>query len=241
MITKFFPRFKPLLTYNSSRYHLKKFLAKAAQTLRPDDIVLDAGSGEGFYKSLFSNTKYESTDFCRVEKTYGEVTFVSRLEHIPVQSERYNAVILTQVLEHLPYPSLVLKEIYRVLKSDGKLWLSGPLFYPEHEIPYDYYRYTQFGLRHLVEQAGLEIIELQPLEGYGATFSFQLKMAIRSLPINPKAYGGGIPGFIIALLIIISTPLFLILSKLLDHADHKNKIDEVGMCKNYCLIAKKSN
>ncbi len=239
MINKLFSKLQLLFSYNSSRFHLNNFLIQAVQTLGPEDIVLDAGSGEGFYKSLFKNTRYESTDICLVAKTYGAVTFVSSLEHIPVRSGRYNAVILTQVIEHLPYPSLVLEEIYRVLKPGGYLWLSAPLFYPEHETPYDFYRYTQYGLRHLVEHAGYEIIDLQPLEGYGATFSFQLRIAIRNLPINPKRYGGGIIGFVIVGLKIISTPLFIIMSKLLDHADRKQIINEGGMCKNYRLIAKK--
>lgn len=239
MVNKIVSKLKTVFTFNSSRFHLNNFLTRAAQTLGPENSVLDAGSGEGLYRSLFTNTRYESTDFCQVDKTYGNVTFVSNLDHIPVKREQYDAVILTQVIEHLPCPTVVLEEIYRILKPEGRLWLSGPLFYPEHEIPYDFYRYTRYGLRYIVEQAGFEIIELQPLEGYGATFSFQLRMAIRSLPINPKSYGGGIFGFIIVGLILVAAPLFMILSKLLDHTDRLHKITEVGMCKNYCLIAQK--
>jgi len=239
MNTKLIANLKAMFTYNSSRVHLQNFLLEAAQTLGADDLVMDAGSGEGYYKPLFKNTNYYSTDFVQVEKQYGEVNFVGKLENIPVKQGTFDAVLLTQVLEHIPNPSLVLDEIYRVLKPEGKVWLSAPLFFPEHEVPYDYYRYTQYGLRYIVEMVGFEVIDLHPLEGYGATFSYQLKYAIKHLPINPKEYGSGIIGFIISVLRVLLTPLFLILSKLLDYSDQKSKITKNGMCKNYCIVAKK--
>lgn len=239
MNTKLFSNLKTLFAYNSSRIHLQNFLLGAAQTLGAGDSVLDAGSGEGFYRPLFRNANYYSTDFIQVDKPYGEVNFVSKLENIPIKSNIFDVVLLTQVLEHIPNPSIVLNEIYRVLKPEGHVWLSAPLFFPEHEVPYDFYRYTQYGLRYIVESAGFEVVELYPLEGYGATLSYQLKYAIKNLPTNPKEYGSGIVGIIISVLRVLSVPLFLILSKLLDIADQKNKISNSGMCKNYCIVAKK--
>lgn len=239
MNTKLITNLKAMFTYNSSRVHLQNFLLEAAQSLGAQNTVLDAGSGEGYYKSLFKNTNYYSTDFIQVDKPYGEVSFVGKLENIPIKQDVFDAVLLTQVLEHLPDPSLVLDEIYRILKPEGKVWLSAPLFFSEHEVPYDFYRYTQYGLRYIVEKAGFEIVDLHPLEGYGATFSYQLKYAIKHLPIHPKEYGSGIIGFFISAIRVLLTPLFLILSKLLDISDQKNKITKSGMCKNYCIVAKK--
>lgn len=239
--TKLFKELKSYLHFNSSRFHLKEFLQEAADTLGPEQKVLDAGSGEGFYSSLFTHTGYESTDFCGVDKTYGDITFICNLENIPIPAERYDAVLLTQVIEHLPNPSDVLDEIHRILKPTGKLWLTGPLFFPEHEAPYDFYRYTRYGLEHLLSRAGFQIVDLQPLEGYGATFSYQLKMAVKELPQNPTEYGGKVRGILVSILLLFMKPWFLLLSKMLDTSDKANKITNVGMCKNYRLIAVKSD
>lgn len=226
-------------SYNASRYHLAQFVQRAAHSVDKSSIVLDAGAGEGMYRSFFDHTHYESTDFYQVTKPYGDVSFVSNLAYIPISDKRYDMILLTQVIEHLPDPLRVLQELYRLLKDHGQLWLSGPLFFPEHEQPYDFYRYTQFGLRYLVEHAGFEVLDLQPLEGYGTTVSFQLKSATRELPLNSSAYGGGIVGITIVVLLSLSKPLFHTLAMLLDYADRKHKITDVGMCKNYCLVAVK--
>ena len=75
---------------------------------------------------------------------------VCDLSQIPVESGKYDLVLMTQVLEHLPEPAKVLRELYRVLKPGGTLWLSTPFYYEEHEVPYDFYRYSQYGLRHFL-------------------------------------------------------------------------------------------
>ena len=79
-------------------------------------------------------------------KTYTEQDYVCDLAAIPVDDARFDHVRLTQVLEHLPEPATVLAELRRVLKPGGTLWLTAPLFYAEHERPYDFFRYTPFGL-----------------------------------------------------------------------------------------------
>ena len=103
------------------------------------------------YRSLFDHVTYESIDFCKVDKEYAAPTYIGDATAIPVSDGRYDfLVLMTQVLEHLPDPVKVLCEVNRVMKPASTLWLSCPLFYQEHEQPYDFFRYTQFGLRHLL-------------------------------------------------------------------------------------------
>ena len=100
----------------------------------------------------------------------------------------YDLVFCSQALEHVPDPLRVLREFHRVLKPGGQVWASAPFFYEEHFKPYDYYRYTRFGWRHLATEAGLEVEKIAYLESYYATVSYQLHMAYRELPADMRMW-----------------------------------------------------
>ena len=229
------------LKFNSSRVHLYDFVSKAAATLPEDALVLDAGAGNCLYRSLFSVVRYESADFCQVDKEYGEITYVCDLTDIPVEEGRYDRVLLTQVLEHVPEPKDVLNEMYRVLKPGGELWLSTPLFYTEHEIPFDFYRYTQYGLRYLLQSTGFTIKRMEWLEGYYGTLSYQLKTAARALPKHPKHYGGGLIGLLAFVIALSLVPVFLICFIFFSYLDMRKKYVSSGHCKNYMVVAMKES
>lgn len=78
----------------------------------------------------------------------------------PFPDESYDAVICTQVLEHSIDPDKLISEIRRVLRRGGTGLLTVPLTWGEHEVPFDFRRYTTFGIRNAIEQCGLEIILL---------------------------------------------------------------------------------
>jgi SAM-dependent methyltransferase len=225
---------------NSSRNYLGNFVAQAAQSLPQGDLVLDAGAGDCPYKSFFPNAQYESADFCQVEGAkYGPITYVCDLSTIPVEDNRYDLVLCTQVLEHVTEPELVLKEFFRILKPGKELWISAPLFYAEHQIPFDYYRYTRYGLSYLIEKAGFQIKKVEWLEGYYGTLSYQMETAARALPITYKGYGHGILGFLGLLSACLLKPIFLFFSILYGWLDLNSKNTQIGLCKNYCVIAEK--
>jgi SAM-dependent methyltransferase len=238
MVSKF-PRFQQV---NSSRLYLLEFAKQAASSIPKGATVLDAGAGEAPYRGLFTGAHYESTDFCLSgDKNYGNISFMCDLAHIPMPGSRYDLVLLTQVLEHVPEPGLVLQEIYRVLKPGGALWLTAPLFFEEHEIPHDYFRYTQYGLRHLLLITGFKIEKLTWLEGYCGTFSHQLINAYHSLPLRPRDYGGGLIGFLASISAILLKPAFAGLSILYSLLDARYKYTTRGLCKNYTAVAIKSS
>lgn len=225
---------------NSSRVHLHRFLTRAGRAVQPGELVLDAGSGRAPYRELFAHARYETADFLAVKgKQYTKQDYVCDLARIPVQDARFDHVLLTQVLEHIPEPARVLAELHRVLKAGGALWLTAPLFYVEHEKPYDFFRYTQFGLRHLLEGAGFEIEELEWMEGYLGTLSYQARVLSRSLPASPGDYGGGARGYALALGARLSKRAGRRAAEGLATLDVKYKLVGKGLPKNYQVMARK--
>jgi SAM-dependent methyltransferase len=225
---------------NSSRTYLYRFLARAGETVQPGQLVLDAGAGQAPYRRLFAHADYETADFLAVRgKKYTEPDYICDLADIPVEDARFDHVVLTQVLEHLPEPANVLAELYRVLKPAGTLWLTAPLFYEEHERPYDFFRYTQFGLRHLLENTGFEVLEIEWMEGYLGTLSYQARVMSKYLPSAPGDYGGGLSGLALALTAKTAKPLARRVADRLATLDLKHKIVDSGLPKNYQVVARK--
>lgn len=224
---------------NPSRRRLAEFVQRAADSVPSGSLVLDAGAGDCRYRVHFARHDYESADFAAVDKDYsGNLTYVCDLREIPVEDQRYDLVLLTQVLEHIPEPGRVLGELRRVLKPGGAIWLSAPLFYPEHEQPYDFFRYTQFGHRFLLEGAGFEVEAVGWIEGYFATLAFQLQTGALRLPAGFAHYGGGVFGALTWAAVQLMRPVMLALSVGLSRADTKRPYTEDGHCKNYWVVAR---
>jgi len=175
-----------LIAFNSSRHRLWQENAAFAATVPRGAMLLDAGAGNAPYCGLFSHASYESADVELVEKPYGNTTYVCELNRLPVEDGRFDAIIFNQVMEHVSEPKLVLAELHRALKPGGRMIYTGPLFYEEHEQPYDYYRYTQFGLRYLFGETGFSVERLDWLEGYFGTVAYQLNGMARYLPAAPR-------------------------------------------------------
>ena len=223
---------------NSSRTYLHRFLTRAGQTVQPGQLVLDAGAGRAPYRDLFRHARYETADFLAVQgKQYVAPDYVCDLAEIPVDDGRFDHVVLTQVLEHIPEPQKVLAELHRVMKPGATLWLTAPLFYAEHEQPYDFFRYTQFGVRRLLEGTGFEVREIEWMEGYLGTLSYQARLMSRSLPTSAQAYGGGPRGHALALTAKLSRRAARRVANGLASLDLRYKLVGKGLPKNYQVVA----
>jgi SAM-dependent methyltransferase len=224
----------------TGKQHIEAFVERAAASLQSKARILDAGAGDSPYRHLFSHCLYEATDLCtRTERTYDSVTMKCDVSSIPVEDRRYDAVICTQVLEHVPDPLKALKELYRVLAPGGTLWLSTNFYFEEHEQPYDYFRYTQFGLQYLLEQADFQECRIEWLGGYYGTLSHQLNLARHFLSVKPRDYGGGVLGMASALFALLLKPVFLILAVAFMFLDFRYQYREKGHCIDYSVIAKR--
>jgi SAM-dependent methyltransferase len=230
MMKKMLGRFAPR---NSSRARLEIEMRQFASIVPNGSKLLDAGAGSHPYKRFFEHTAYESADFELFEDEKGKTTYVCDLSSIPVEGDRYDFVIFIQVMEHLPQPALVLKELFRVLKPGGKLLYTGPLFFEEHLQPYDFYRYTQFGLKYLFTSTGLRIERLDWLEGFFGTVAYQLGAVWRFLPLAPSAIAPGAIGYFLCPLFAIIRVCSAAFSVLFHWLEMKNKVTGKGYPKNY--------
>jgi SAM-dependent methyltransferase len=224
---------------NPSRVRLREQVAEFARGTEPGMIVLDAGAGKSPYKKLFRHATYEAADFAQLPHRYAPLQYVCDLTDIPVEDERFDRILLNQVLEHVPEPTRVLAELHRVLGPGGLLFCSVPLFYEEHQQPYDYFRYTQFALRKLFEEAGFEVESIAWLEGYFGTVSYQFQQMYRHLPTDVRQLQPGLSGVPLRLLVWTTRAFARFARGAFARADVRWKHTASGHPKNYVVIARK--
>ncbi|MEE2821795.1 MAG: class I SAM-dependent methyltransferase [Acidobacteriota bacterium] len=152
---------------NPLEYAIEAFV-ESAVSAADGPVVLDAGAGEVRFQEFFANKLYLALD-SRVgdpEWDYSKIHVCADLEAIPLPNQSVDLVLNIQVLEHVRNPQSVLRELCRVLKPGGCLYLTVPQGWPEHQQPCDYYRFTQYSLEMLLESVGFERITIEPLGGY---------------------------------------------------------------------------
>lgn len=130
--------------------------------------MVDIGAGTAPYRKLFKCEKYIGVD---VEDRGGveDVVIADVAESIPLSDSMADIVLCSETLEHIKEPERALQEIHRILKKNGTLLLTTPFVWPIHEAPEDYYRYTRYGLAHLLEKTGFSEIMIKPSSGFFTT------------------------------------------------------------------------
>lgn len=224
---------------NSPRIWLDYELTAFAKSLPEGSSVLDAGAGDQRYKGKFLHCNYESADFEQIEKKYTPSTYVCDLANIPVADGRFDAVVLTQVMEHLPNPGCVLEELLRVARPGARLFCSAPMHYQEHEQPYDFYRFTQFGMRHLLSRSGWNVVKIRQLDGYLSAAAHQLAYMKQHLPHQRKDFGPGKHGTMAFGAALLCRPFLKRLASLLAQAGAHHRYQATGFPMNYLAIASK--
>jgi SAM-dependent methyltransferase len=135
--------------------HLKKFIyTQILAIAQPDMQVGDVGCGEQPFRSLIQSCGAKYTGIDAIQNSKGTVDIVADISSIPLPSASFDAIVCTEVLEHISDPIAALRELSRLLKPKGKVIFSTPFAYPIHEAPYDFCRLTPFFLEYWLPKLG---------------------------------------------------------------------------------------
>lgn len=133
----------------------RPYFQKVFSEIGPVQRILDLGCGKKPWKVIYS--PYAETSFgIDVLHTYHGSSAVDAFfdgRRIPFQDATFDVVFCTEVMEHVPEPGDFLAEIHRVLRPGGRLVMTTPFMVPLHEDPWDFYRYTRYGIVHLLSKA----------------------------------------------------------------------------------------
>lgn len=133
--------------------------------------LLDAGCGNMPYKLLFFKKvmKYQGLDL-------KDADIIGSVLDIPKKDASYDTILSTQVIEHVTDPAKMMIEFYRVLKPNGYVILTAPLFWCLHEEPQDYFRFTKYSLKMLFENAGFKIIYIRERGNWAITIGQMISL-----------------------------------------------------------------
>lgn len=194
--------------------------------------VLDIGCGNKPYQNLFSNriTSYTGCDV--VQSSLNCVDVICPSTALAFNDESFDTVFTTQVIEHVEDPFKMIAEAKRVLKSNGVIILSAPFTWELHEEPYDFYRYTKYGLEHMLKEAGFSVVQIKANGGKWAAL-VQMNINIIYSSFNQKGiFNKILKGLFINLRF---TSLLNRLGRWLDTKYH----DEL-LTLNYVVVARKN-
>jgi len=146
---------------------IERFVTSISQRTPPGALVLDAVSGWGRFRPLFGHCRYIAQDLCVADEwNYDHLSVISDLHQLPFADNTFDVVLSMQVLEHVQDPERAIREMHRVLRPGGKLCITLPQGSKEHQVPHDYFRFTQYGLTHLLRKVQFHSYSVQPRGGY---------------------------------------------------------------------------
>jgi len=213
------------LLFSNSLFISKKLLREKFRKFADylNGYVLDVGCGKKPYKNFLKYEKYIGIDTNKKIKP----DILCEVTDIPFMDESFDSICCTEVLEHHLEPSIGLKEIRRVLKKKGILYVTVPMSWCLHYEPNDYYWFTRYGLKYLLEKTGFEVVNMEKIGGLfsllGVRFvdGFWIKFMFKIFFFLPWSVRSRIAE-------LSSIPLNLLFYYCSKYLDRFQKIDAIG-------------
>lgn len=131
-------------------------------------VLYDLGCGESPFREFFMQhvQQYVAVDWAEsYHDSKPDIT--ADLNHpLPIESGVADTVVSLSVLEHLYEPQMMVNEAFRILKNGGRIILQVPWQCWIHEAPYDYFRYTPYGIKYMFKKAGFVDVMVEPQSGF---------------------------------------------------------------------------
>lgn len=236
-ILKSLPFIKSTLRNLDNQNERDDFVIRQLSNLPSNKLLLDAGCGSQRYRQYCSHLQYKTQDFGqyttdqkkmigtegvggREGYQYGQLDYIGDIWNIQEKDENFDAILCTEVLEHIPYPIETIKEFSRLLKKNGILILTAPSNCLRHMDPYFFYTgFSDRWYEKFLNDYNLEIISIEPVGDYYSWLSVEMARVAHSHSIISK---------------MLLAPAFL-------YFYNKNKTNESinTLCMGYHIVAKK--
>jgi SAM-dependent methyltransferase len=186
------------LLQNINEANRREWLKQKLAVIPPGSRILDAGAGELKNKQFCAHLRYVSQDFCQYDgkgdaaglhpgawDTSG-IDLVCDITAIPEPDESFDAILCSEVLEHIPEPTKALDEFARLLRPGGVLILTAPFASLVHMAPYHYMTgFSRYWYEEHLPRRGFRIVELTP---NGDWFAY-LEQELKRLGSMARRYG----------------------------------------------------
>ncbi|MCX2575925.1 class I SAM-dependent methyltransferase [Pedobacter sandarakinus] len=210
-------------------YHEALFLAIKQYA---NGQLLDIGCGNMPYKKQITPYVQQYVGCDIIQSSDNCVEILCPANQIPLADQTFDTVLSTQTIEHVEDHQGLVNEAYRLLKGGGNFIVSGPMYWPLHEEPYDFFRFTKHGLNHILTKAGFEVLALNPNGGKWAVAGQALIHAVFPTLVNIKGFKGKIVKIIFQALGGIKT-----INWLFSYLDQK--APDYTNTMNYVVVARK--
>lgn len=166
---------KVTLSKHFTRYRIDSFLRRELRDVR--GVVLDLGAGLRPFADLIPGRTIAID-----HRPRPDIDAIGDAHHLPFADNSIDAIVCTEVFEHLTDPPTAAAELIRVLKPGGRLVLTTRFCFPLHDRPADFWRFTSYTLARLF--APLDPVVLPQHTAYQTLLVLLVRLVMEPTRLN---------------------------------------------------------